>query len=211
MTGTTLIDIIRTDIGDLGLTFREVFNYEVDAVYTLSQDNINASSIEIKIDGTPIAEVSGASYTYDDGEVTFTGLTPGNAVVIKYEYNDYSDSQIKKFINSAISRIALHLPHELEILEESANEFSIMDSEVSPVAEITNKWYGLVALIAQILIKPDWVSYKTLDVTITYAEKLTKDEKVLKVINDFRADRIGVFGTIDQITQYQQISEETEA
>jgi hypothetical protein len=206
MLGQTLLEIIRTDIEDFGLTFREAFNYTTDFVYTLTQDNIDVSSLQITVNGVDIDSVSGASYSYDEltNRVSFTGLTAGDAVVFIYTYYDYSDTRLIKYIRSAISRIATHYPQDLVLVEESGNEFMICDAEESSAPEVSNKWYGLVALITQVLIKPDWVSYKTLDVSIVFPEKLSKEDKVNKLISDFREDRIGVFGTIDQITEYQQ-------
>ena len=59
----------------------------------------------------------------------------------------------------------------------------------------------LIAVVASILIKPSYQSYKLPNKTVVYPKTVDKEEKIKKVINDFKSG-LGIADTIEYDSNY---------
>jgi len=199
MSGIDFLDQLRTDIEDFELSGYKMYNYEGYDYFILEEDNIAPDSITVKINGIPTT-----SFTFDEstGELTLTigsGIVTGDSIVVRYTYYaNYSDTLLKKYIKVALSRIAFYYPKNIEIVDISGNDFYLGESDLTGIPEVSNGTYGLVELIAQILIKPDWSSYRVLDIAITFKDKLSKEDRISKLINNVKTGSSGI-GIFDNL------------
>jgi hypothetical protein len=197
MTSAQLIEIIRTDIEDFALSGNEVHEYISSKNFTLWEDKIDVNTLKVLVNG-----VDTSDYTFNAVNLTITmtgSLTEGDVVQIMYTYYpNYSDSIIKKYIKVALSRIAIWYGKNFEIVDGETS-FTIEDQDLS-ATEATNSEYMLVALVAAILIKPDWAQYKALDITINFKQDMSKETKIQTLINDYMRDAVGQFNKLDELS-----------
>jgi hypothetical protein len=69
------------------------------------------------------------------------------------------------------------------------------DDEIYPFPNL--KEQNLIATIVGILVNPDWVSYRTGTVEIVYPNKLTKEEKIEKIVARFKNCGEGYTGLLN--------------
>ena len=201
MSGNDLITNIRVEIEDEIFRANDVHNWEGDNVFTLWESNPEVSSITIYINGTNINNISGATFSYNsiNNKVTisYSGFIKGDVIVIEYNhYPNYSDTVIKRYINIALDKVAIYYPKNLEILDnEEGTDFTIIDKDEDDV-EVERKYYALIAYITAILIKPDWLQYRAIDLNVRYRQEESRYNVIKWLIDDFKDDRIGIWDTI---------------
>ena len=100
--------------------------------------------------------------------------------MVDFLYTKYSDTEIDEYIKGALVFISVfsHAVKDYEYEIESGGEGSIV-----PTPE--NRTTDLVALVASILIKPNYSSYKLPNLTVTYPETMSKEEKIEKLVTKF--------------------------
>jgi hypothetical protein len=183
-----MIKKIRALTEDFGKSAVEVFNYETSGVFTLSEPRVSEVTKTL-INGHDIQ--SGQSSTFDSttNKVTVVNeeFASGDVIEFTYKYNDLSDSEIFEYVRSALVFLSVY--------GGSTDAYKMYSSgTLAPTPE--DKKIDLICVIASILIKPDYSSYKTTNMTVTYPIKMTKEEKIEKLIGDFQAG-IGVIGVIE--------------
>ena len=194
----SLITKLRTAIEDNAQELSEIFEYTVSPTFTLGQFNPQEIS-NVEINGVNIDEVSNISYVLTGRKITFTGLTIGDVVTIDYTYVNRNDTELEKYISLALDQININADKNF-IIESQSD-----DNLVDPVPSVQEQ--GLICAVAAILINPLMSQYKTLDVTIAYPEKLSKDEKIEKIINKCYSSANGLFGLVE-VNDYYTDSEE---
>lgn len=132
-----LVSSLRRRIGDTGTVVREFFVGDgYTDVFYLPRYPIVENSEIITFDKVPI---SSGAYTMDDstGVLTLTGA-PSNGVSIEVVYMcyDYSDSELKDFISSAVIKLASSI----------GEEFTCDGETITP--DLTFKQETLVLLFA---------------------------------------------------------------
>ena len=121
--------------------------------------------------------VSNYSYSTITGKLTITGnLTVGDSIEVDYSYyTKYSDSELRGFIKSAITYLAV----------EKYGTFAVkVDNVIFPTPNESEE--NLIALIASILIKGDLVSYKTPEITMIFERGDSKEKKIKKFIRQYK-------------------------
>lgn len=200
MTSSKLFNIIRIEIEDYLMETVDTHTIENidDNTFHLYEDRPIISSIKVYLNNV---EINSWSYDSEGNTVLLesgTGQLVEDILLIKYNcYKNYSDSLLKEYIKGALNRITLYY-HNFTIEDGSGGTFIIVDDNESASPEIEEKEYSLVAIVTAILIKPDWQQYRAQDITIVFKEKMSKDAKIKKVIDDFRHDRIGVFDILEE-------------
>lgn len=178
---------IRALIEDLPQAGFDTFTYTNYATFTLSEENI-LLLIKVTLNGT---ELGTGDYTYDSETnkltITGTGLSSGAIIIVDYTYTKYSDTELNEFIRASLVWISISAYMETDYELDD-------DSEISPTPD--NKTTDLIALIASILIKPDYTSYKLSTVTVVYNGRIPKEEKIQKLINRFSYG-IGIMGVLE--------------
>lgn len=177
---TTIIEKLRNLIGDnLITTGRDVFTYESitsSKIFTLTEANVSASTIVVLKNGVVWAATN-YSYSATTGKLTVTGaLVAGDSLEVDYSYyTKYSDNELRGFIKSSITYLAV----------EKYGTFAVKsDNVIFPTPNETEE--NLIALIASILIKGDIVSYRTPELSITFARGETIENKIKKFVRQFK-------------------------
>jgi len=169
---------IRALIVDNGKSDIEIFSYTTSNIFTITQNNITIA--KVLLNGEEIED-----YTFDaiTNKITIesSGLTTSDIIEVDYTYYKYSDTEIDGYIRSALVFISVHCydDKDYELEYESGNVGNIVPTP-------DNRTTDLVALIASILIKPNWISYKLPNVSVVYPEKMTKEERIEKLISKFQ-------------------------
>lgn len=179
----SIITKIRNLIEDNSTSTIDIFTYESSSIFTLTESN-PISVTYVYINGT-----STSSYTFNSSTKKVTvsaSLTSGDTIQIDYTvYLNYSDAEIKGYINSAIYYLSMHNYDQFEI--ESGDQ-------IYPTP--TNKEEKLIALIASLLINKPVSNYRLPNLSINIPEKDSLDQKISKVISSFKRSRDGEFSII---------------
>lgn len=177
---TTIISKIRNLIEDLATDTIDIFTYEASSIFTLTESN------PISITTVYINSVSTSSYTYNSTTKKLTisaSLTSGDPIQIDYTaYLNYSDTEIKGYINSAIYYLGMHNYEHYEV--ESGDN-------IYPTP--TSKEEQLIAMIASLLINKPISNYRLPNLNISIPEKDSLDTKIGKTISSFKRSREGEF------------------
>ena len=166
---------IRALITDLEKTDFEPFTYYTSNIFPLAEENIN-SITQVLLNGV---ELGTGEYSYDSDTnkitITVTGLSSQDTIEVNYKYNKYSDTELTEFVRSALVWISY--------FASSKRDFELEDGEIYPTPE--NREEDLIALIASILIKPDYTTYKLPTITVVYEGRQPKDQKIQKLLSRF--------------------------
>ncbi len=155
----------------------ETFTYNTgDKVFLLAESNIS-SIIKVEKNG---AELGSGDYDYisstNELEI-ITGLSSGDIVTVKYTYYKYSDTELDGFIKASLVWIS--------VFAYSRTDFELEGETIHPTPD--QKTTDLIALIASILIKPDWTTYRLPNRTVVYSRRMSKEEKIEKLISRFNS------------------------
>jgi len=174
-------DFLKSDV--------EVFTYTNSNIFTLSEEHVNTVLKVLKNN----IELGSGEYAYDSDTNKITISMPsgnelenGDIIEVDYNFYKYSEDELSAYVKGAIVWIS--------IFSHDDNDIEIEDDEIYPT--IDNKTSDLVALIASILINPDYTSYKLPNLTVTYYQKLSKEDKIEKLIKKFNYS-VGIIGVIE--------------
>ena len=124
-------------------------------------------------------ELGSGEYDYDadteELEVTVS-LSSGNEIVVKYNYYKYSDTELNSFVTASLVWISA--------FSYTQTDYEVEDDDIYPTPD--QKTTDLIALISSILIKPDWTAYSLPNVKVAYSNRLSKEEKITKLISRFQ-------------------------
>jgi len=156
--------------------------------FILSQSNITTIS-SVTVSGSIL---SPSLYTYNENsqEVTINvgSVVNGNAVIISFNYNKYSSTELVDYLRSALVYMDVYsyVPHF---------DISSGDIEIYPYPE--NKEQNLIIIIASILIKPDYSEYRTPTINVKYPRIMQKEDRIEQTIKRFARSGVGIVGTIN--------------
>lgn len=174
-----IIKNIRGLIKDTSATVRNVFEYDTDASFKLSEPRIKASSIKVYKNGE---EVASADFSYNDetNKVTITEeLTKGDMITIFFEcYEKYSDAEITSYIESNLVRFTQKRYKKTFVVED--DEIVDEDGEEPTISE-----QNVIAIITAIDIDPQNVEIRTRDFTVTATENKSKSDQINEVFAQF--------------------------
>ena len=180
---------IRGLVEDFIATDEESFTYETgDKIFTLQESNVtNVSSVKVNDVELGTAEWS---FDSDTSELTIsseTGILDADDVIkVKYTFYKYTDSELKEYIRGALVWITVFAYCE--------DDYEIETDDVYPTPD--NKTEDLIALVASILIKPDYSEYRLPTVTVKYPRTMCKEERIESLIQKFKIG-LGVNDTLD--------------
>ena len=167
---------IRGLIEDIEKSGFEHFTYTASAIFRLAEENINSIS-SVLLNGAPLGT---GEYSFDSDTnkitITVTGLASSDIIEVNFKYYKYSDTELLEYIRSALVWISYFAHSEKDFELEDTNE-------IYPTPE--NRDEDLIALIASILIKPDYTTYKLSTITVVYEGRLPKDEKIQKLLSRY--------------------------
>lgn len=175
-----IIKNIRGLIKDTSSTVRNVFEYDTDASFKLSEPRIKASSIKVYKNGEAVNS-SDFSYNDETNKVTITAtLTKGDMITIVFEcYEKYSDAEISSYIESNLVRFTQKRYKKTFVVNES-DEIVDEDGEEPTISE-----QNVIAIITAIDIDPQNVEIRTRDFTVTATENKSKSDQINEVFAQF--------------------------
>jgi hypothetical protein len=160
---------------------RDVFSYYGDDKFTLSESFINESSIKIHVNNELVSD-DNWTYNDDTNQILYDAVDSGtelndeDVIVITYSYyKNFSDTEIKGYIQSALTYFPIH--HYLKT-------FLLDDDDIVAINNLkptVNELY-LICIISAILIDPQNIN---IDVDGTFkvsANRDKSDEQQIKEI-----------------------------
>lgn len=179
---------IRSLVEDFAKSDFETFTYETSNIFTLAEPNINSIDSVLR-NG---AELGSGEYSYNSTTNKLTiDLASGSDFAVDdiveadYTFNKYSNTEIDKYIEASLVWISL--------FSSGDDDYELEDESIYPVPG--NKTTDLIAIIASILIKPNYSEYKLPNLTVKYPKTISKEDKIQKIIARFDMG-IGFNGTI---------------
>jgi len=177
---------IRGLIEDLEKSGFEYFTYTTSAIFRLAEENIT-SLTSVLLNGE---ELETGEYSFDSDTnkitITVTGLSSSDIIEVNFKYYKYSDTELQEFIRSALVWISM--------FGHSERDYELEDNTIYPVPE--NRDEDLIALIASILIKPDYTTYRLPTVTVIYGGRMPKDQKIQKLLSRYTFG-LGITGVLE--------------
>lgn len=174
---TTIITKIRNLIqDDLQTGCQDLFTYYTSNIFELSEKNIDATSILVYVNGVLKAA---SNYTYDSSTrtITYTGsLVSGNNILVKYSaYLKYSDTELRSFALSAITRISVAQYKTFKCKSDNYLFPTPTESEMN-----------LIALIAALLIGGDISQWRSPEISISFQDNISVDKKIINILRQFK-------------------------
>lgn len=186
ITGDTATVSVTSDAAALPLGAKIVTKL-TDNTFTVVGLNAGASS------GTcTYTIVANYAYSSTTGKVTVTGnLTAGDVLEFIYNaYAKYSDNELRGYIRSAFGYLSM---------EKYKTFVARADNTIYPTPSQAEVY--LISFIASVIIKGSISSYKTPEISITFNDKVSKEDKIRQVVRQFSK----VFGVL----VYVDLNEET--
>jgi hypothetical protein len=175
---------VRYILGDILQTGKDIFTYGSSNIFTLTESNA------VAVYDVAVNDVGSAiTWTYNptSNKVTLgsgLSLTAGDIVEISYGYySNYSETELDGYIHNAVAQITMH----------NYGEFYIKSGEIYPDCSLKDE--NLIAVIAAVIAKPNNMSWRLPDITVTapiYAE-LPLDKKISRLIAIAKKDTGGLF------------------
>ena len=178
-----VIPLVRDLINDnLVVCSPEVFEYVSSKTYTLSEANISWATLSVCLNGV---EITNYNVYQDTNKVKIlTAMEETDTVEFYYSaYKRYSYSAIGGYIKSALYYISVYR-FLYDYIIASGNVIVINDTSPEEYPSLRAK--RMIALIASILIDGSITSYRTPDISISFVEKLSKEEKIERVVEKHR-------------------------
>ena len=171
---TKIRNKIRALTQDLITTDTETFEYVTSPIFTLQEENVNEIT-EVSLDGVALGS---GDYSFDSSTNKLTiiaSLSGVSNIEVIYTYYKRSNSEIDEFVRASLVWIS--------IFDVSENDYEIEDDDIYP--EPDGRTLDLIALIASILINPDWTEYKLPNLTVKYDKRIPKEDRIERLINRF--------------------------
>ena len=172
-----ILENIRTKIYSLVEDFSkrgtELFTYNTSNIFTIAEQNIVITKILHNGSVVPTNH-----YSFDDttNKITITGetLISGDVIEIDYTYNQYTVDEMNGYIRASMNWFSVfgHNGKDFEMDEDN--------DDINPTPSTQEA--DLIALIASIILKPDYTSYRLPNLTVTYRKEVPKYERIEKLI-----------------------------
>lgn len=187
-----MLDIIRTKVRALVEDFAnvkkdfETFEYTTSKIFTLSESNISSITKVLK-NGL---ELGSGQYSYDSttNKIEIVpSLTQGDIIEVDYVFSKYSDTELDEYIRASLVWISIN---------NSCGKDFELETDISEVVPTpTNRELDLIALIAAIIIKPNYSIYRLPNLTVRYPRTMNKEDKIQRIISRFTSG-LGISDTI---------------
>lgn len=174
-------DKVRALAKDFGDSDFELHEYTTSNIFTLAEPHITIITKVLRNGVELITD----EYSYDSvtnkitiNLVSGTTFSVGDKVEIDFTYNKYSDSEITKYIIGAIAWISIFS------YGEDDYEVDVEDDSIHPNPD--NKTEDLIAIIASILINPNYSQYSLPNLKVIYPKTMDKETRIQKIVSRFQ-------------------------
>ena len=173
--------LTRTILGDsLDTKGRDVFVYDGDTSFSLSEDYPDSSTISITINGSPL--LTGWSYNSITNVVTITAsLSTDDIIIIRYSfYCKYSDTEIVNYIEASFAYFSQFGYRKIFLLNSGRDEVWSLNGEFPSIREAYQ-----IAIISAIVIDPKNVSIRTKEFSLSAEEDKGKSDLISEAFMKF--------------------------
>jgi len=159
---------------------RDVFQFQGNASFTLSEDYPSSSTIRVYKNGTPL--LTGWSYNSSTNILTISAiLATHDIILITYSFYDkYSDNEINDYIECALTYFSQY-GYKKTFRFDDARTAIISTDGLNP----TMKECYEFAIISSIITDPQNIEIRTKDFTVTATEKESKSDLIGKAMMQF--------------------------
>lgn len=171
-------DKLRTD-------GRDPWVYDNDNSFTLSEPNIDSTTIKVFQNDTEVADTEW-SYDSDTNEVTINFVTSGlsltknDIIIITYSYyQKYSNTEIKGYIESSLSYFAEY--KFKKIFEVNSSDKVVAINDLDP----TKEELYFIAIIASIVIDPQNTKIDIPDLKLSPNRDVSDQEQIREAFSNF--------------------------
>jgi len=182
----TIRNKVKALVGDFIETDTEIFTYENSAIFTLQEENVEEIT-EVSLNGT---ELGSGDYSFDSSTnkitISISGLSSSDIIEVIYTYYKYSDTEIDGYIKGAIVWMS--------IFDINEKDYEVENGSIYPIP--TNQETDLMAIIASILIKPNYSQYNLPNLRVTYPETMSKEQKIERLCSRYTLG-LGVSDTLE--------------
>lgn len=183
MSITTIKAKIRQIIDDNSENATDIFTYENDKKFTLTESNA-LTVTDVQVNGTSSNVIYTTTSTSPKKVIISSSLTAGDTVQIDYTcYRNYSEAELLNYIQSALVHLSINNYGDFE--------YDVTDDAVYPDLEPAEE--NLVAIIAGTLINPDNKTIRLPNISINVPTDYPVNTKISKLIGTFKRDKTGVF------------------
>jgi len=183
----TIRNKVKALVGDFIQTDTEVFTYENSEIFTLQEENIEEIT-EVSLNGTALGS---GDYSFDSSTnkitISISGLSSSDVIEVIYTYYKYSDTEIDGYIKGAIVWMSI-------FSNSSEKDYEVENGDIYPTP--TNAETDLMAVIASILIKPNYSQYNLPNLRVTYPETMSKEQKIERLCNQWSRG-LGINGVLN--------------
>ena len=182
----TLRGKIRALVGDFSSSSFEVFEYTTSSLFTLAESNIENITSVTK-NGSSLGS---GEYDYDsiNNEIDITvALVSKDIIIVKYTFYKYSDTELNEYIRASLVWVSI-------FSYCSEMDFELETDYIYPTP--SNQQQDLIAIIASILIKPNYSEYNLPNLKVKYPRNIDKEEKIRRIIQSFQQG-IGIISVLE--------------
>lgn len=184
-----IIRLIRDLINDNYKNAVDVFKYLNSNVFILSYKNINEDLLQVYVNEYLLDP---KDYILDNiyNRITINKdkLEVNDVITIYYQHTIYSDNELISYISNALLQISLEGGFNYQY--EDDKFYNDNSEEIS----LTLKEKRLIAFVASIIINnPDIKSYKTPEISITFADSMSKEDRIKMLVNNYKT----ILGSLD--------------
>lgn len=191
---TDIINIIRPLIKDNSVkkTPGDVFEYEGDNKFTLSQSYVDSTSIKVWVNGTELLPVD-FGFDVDTNQVIITASLNNKDIVLStYDYyKKYSDAELQSAVNSSFAYFAEHRYKKIFTIDDSNNIVAINDFDP------TDRELYFICTIASIIIDPKNFDIRTPDFSISAQREKDDRAQISEAFTRYKR----FVGSIDYLDQ----------
>jgi hypothetical protein len=178
---TEMLKKIRALVEDFPTNDVEVFNYTNSNIWTIRQQNIN-DILKVLVNGSELQSGSDYSFDTETNKLTIIGGTfeLNDIIEVDFNFSKYSDSVLKEYIRAALTWLSIY--------DYSTDTYKLRSDDVivPDLSEPENKTSDLICIVTSILIKPNYMHYRTPNFAVNYPNKMSQEEKIREIINTFK-------------------------
>ena len=190
-----IIEDIRQKIYSLVEDFSkrgvELFTFTTSNIFTIAEQNITI--IQVLQNGVILGS---GTWSFDDttneitivNESAINSLLSGDIIQVIYTYNQYTVDEMNGYIRASTTWYSVY--------SHNNKQFRLDDDIDTLEPTPTPQEADLIALIASIILKPDYTSYRLPNLTVTYRREVPKYERIEKLISKWEQCSAGVTDTI---------------
>jgi len=180
---TEIILKLRNLINDILEPRKEYYQMEDKYTFVLTdipENPTEEDSIQVFKNEVEVEPTNNWSYSLSTNKITFEQdsdaeeLIAGDLIDISYSaYKKYSLNEMTGYIRAALTNLSIY----------GYRTFKEKTNIIFPTP--TESEENLIALVASILITPSIKQYKTSEITYTFADDLSKEDKIRNAINQY--------------------------